>query len=109
MKKRHAVIYQIKDIGSVDYAFRAFDPKKFSFKDYKKVYELDVDASGKLYTDILEELFSLFNDYFRRPADFEGHSMSVSDVVVLDDKAYYCDAFAWSNMGDINEVIRNYP
>lgn len=109
MKKRHAVIYQINDIGSVDYAFRAFDPKKFSFKDYKKVYELDVDATGKLYTDILEELFSLFNDHFRRPADFEGHSMSVSDVVVLDGRAYYCDAFAWSNMGDINEVIRNYP
>lgn len=107
--KRHATIYQIADIGSVDYAFHKFDPKKFSFKDYKKVYELDVDATGKLYTDILEELFVLFNDYSRRPADFEGASMSVSDVVVLDDKAYYCDAFAWSNMGDINEVIRNYP
>lgn len=109
MSKRHATIYQIEDIAAVDYAFREFDPKKFSFKDYKKVYELDVDATGKLYTDILEELFSMFNDYFRRPQDFTGHSMSVSDVVVLDNKAYYCDAFAWSNMGDINEVIRNYP
>lgn len=109
MKKRHITIYQIKDIANVDYAYRSFDPKKFSFKDYSKVYSMDVDGTDKLYTDILEDLFSMFNDYFRRPKDFIGHSMSVSDVVVLDDKAYYCDAFAWSNMGDINEVIRNYP
>lgn len=108
MKTRHVTIYQIADIGAVDYAFRSFDPKKFSFKDYKKVYEMDVNSDGKLYTDILEELFMLFNDY-RRPRDFEGHSMSVSDVVVLDNNAFYCDAFAWSPMGDINDIIRNYP
>lgn len=107
MKKSHVVIYQIKDIGSVDYAFRSFDKNKFKFSDYQKVYELDVDEG--FYVDILENLFSMFNDYTHRPADFFGHSMSISDVVVINNKAYYCDAFAWSNMGDINEVIRNYP
>lgn len=109
MQTRHATIYQIKDIAAVDYAFREFDPKKFRFSDYQKVYELDVDGTDKLYTDILEELFSMFNDYSRRPKDFTGHSMSVSDVVVLDSKAYYCDAWAWSNMGDINDIIKNHP
>lgn len=109
MIRRHVTIYQVKDISTVDYAFREFDPKKFSFKDYQKVYEMDVDGTDKLYTDILEDLFIMFNNYFLRPKDFTGHSMSVSDVVVLDDKAYYCDAYAWSNMGNINEIIRNYP
>lgn len=107
MKKRHVVIYQIKNIGEVDYAYRDFDKNKFKFSDYKKVYEMDVEDG--FYADILENLFSIFNDYSRRPADFEGHSMSVSDVVVIDGKGYYCDAFAWSNMGDMNELIKNNP
>lgn len=107
MKKRHVVIYQIKDIGAVDYAFRSFDKSKFNFKDYHKVYEMDVDDG--FYVDILETLFSMFNQYHTRPKDFKGHSLSVSDIVVIDDKGYYCDAFAWSNMGDMNELIKNNP
>ncbi len=107
MKKRHVVIYQIKDVGSVDYAYRDFDKNKFRFSDYQQVYEMDVDDD--FYADILEQLFSLFNQYDKRPKDFEGHSMSVSDIVVIDGKGYYCDAFAWSNMGDMSELIRECP
>jgi len=107
MKKSHVVIYQIKNVAEVDYAFRSFDRTKFRFSDYQKVYEMDVEPG--FYVDILENLFSLFNRPDLRPKDFTGHSMSVSDVVVIDGKGYYCDAFAWSNMGDMNEVIKNCP
>lgn len=107
MKKRHVVIYQIKDIGAVDYAFRSFDKNKFKFSDYQKVYEMDVNDG--FYVDILETLFSIFNRYDTRPDDFTGHSLSVSDIVSIDGKGYYCDAFAWSNMGDMNELIRECP
>lgn len=37
----------------------------------------------------LESLFEKFN--LDRPEDFKGHSLSVSDVVVLEDRAYYVD------------------
>jgi len=43
--------------------------------------------------ELLEDLYAEFN--LAIPEDFRGHSMSVSDVVVLhqagEDSAYYCD------------------
>lgn len=93
---RHITIYQLKDIANTDYAFRSFDKNKFKMDDYKKVYEMDIDCTDMLYTDVLEELFYIFN--MQHPQDFKGHSLSISDVVFIDDKGYYCDAFAWSNV-----------
>lgn len=95
---RHVSIYQIEDIEHVDYAYRSFDKSKFNFNDYKKVYEMDVDDTGKIYADILEELYVIFNQPTLMPKDFRGHSMSISDVVYIDNKGFYCDAFAWSNI-----------
>ena len=41
----------------------------------------------------LEEVFRKFN--MDRPADFTGHSLSVSDVVVVRDQAFYVDSFGF--------------
>ena len=94
-------IHQIKDIGATDYAFRGFDPKKFNFKDYEERYEMEF-VSGMEQTDleICETIFTIFN--LRRPEDFKGHSLSMSDVIELtrngSTKFYYCDMCGFSKL-----------
>lgn len=63
-------------------------------EDYTLMYEGDLSAySGKTIEEKLEVLFEEFN--INKPADFMGHSMSVSDVVVVNDNAYYCDSIGF--------------
>ena len=66
----------------------------FNFKDYKKVY--DEMEEGEDNIDILDKLFEKFN--LAHPDDFHGHSLSVSDVIILDDKMYYCDSIGWKEI-----------
>ena len=87
-------IYQIKDIANTSYAFRGYDPNKFSCADYECVYEdAIVVAADKTQLEICEDLFYIFN--MQRPHDFTGHSLSMSDVIELINqgrsKFYYCD------------------
>lgn len=89
----HLKIYQInKERDDLNLKFRAFkeidqtDPKI-----YDKVFDAQADVSN------LEDAFMLFNSAERHPL-FYGHSMSVSDVVVTDDGAFYCDAFGFRKM-----------
>jgi hypothetical protein len=81
-------IYQIRNIRETDYAFRSYDEAKDMLKksDYKFVYTGDEELG-------LDGLFEKFN--ISIPCDFEGHSLSVSDVVVLNGTAYYCDFIGW--------------
>lgn len=65
----------------------------FNHWNYKKVYEGEVDGTGEPTYSILDDLFYLFNRCI--PKDFNGHSMSTSDVVVLDGVKYYCDSVGW--------------
>lgn len=68
---------------------------KFDFNQYKKVYENEIE--GETQADILlEDLFQKFN--LHHPKDFKGHSLSISDVVILDDVKYYCDCYGWVNV-----------
>lgn len=87
-------IYQIKDIENTSYAFRGYDPEKFNCADYECVYEDDVVvAADKSPLEICEDLFYIFNN--RRPRNFTGHSLSMSDIIELirlgHSKFYYCD------------------
>lgn len=68
----------------------------FSKLCYKKVYEGEIGSEGKEIWQILEDLFTKFNCF--HPNDFHGHSLSTSDVVVLDGVMYYCDSFGWVNI-----------
>lgn len=87
-------IYQIKNIGECDYAFRSWESAedKFDFDDYKEVYSGEVNNSFD-HPRLLEGLWVVFN--MRRPSDFTGHSISVSDVVLIDGISYYCDDVGW--------------
>lgn len=66
--------------------------------DYELVYEGIVGEFRGNAT--IEGIFTQFNTY--HPEDFRGHSLSVSDVIVIsmDDKdtAYYCDSFGFTEM-----------
>jgi hypothetical protein len=37
------------------------------------------------------------------PSDFRGHSLSVSDVVYLDGKYYYCDSFGYKELTNFED------
>ena len=65
---------------------------------YDLVYTGTLANNGNLCTaNILETLYEMFN--LAPPADYKGRSMSVSDVVVLNqdgqEQAYYVDSFGF--------------
>ena len=69
---------------------------------YSAVYEgiLDAAESRKSAQAVLDGLFEKFN--IAHPNDFRGHSMSVSDIVVLQEngveKAYYVDSLGFKEV-----------
>ena len=86
-------IKQIKDVDNCEYAFKHYNwcKDQIDLNDYKVVYEGELEYPEM--PNALEELFEIFN--IRRPEDFKGRSMSVSDIVEVDGKNYYCDAAGW--------------
>ena len=94
-------IYQLKSGNeTLDYRFEPLDSihrNGLSVKpeNYELVYEAPLTAK-----DDLESIYTRFN--VDRPADFTGHSLSVSDIVVLHqggkDTAHYCDRAGFSEV-----------
>lgn len=86
-------IKQIKDVENCEYAFKHYNQvkNKIDLKDYEVTYEGKLDYPEM--PDALEELFDIFN--VRRPNDFKGRSMAVSDIVEVEGKNYYCDEVGW--------------
>ena len=94
-------IYQLKGGNeTLDYRFEPLDSihrNGLSVKpeNYELVYEAPMTAK-----DNLESIYTRFN--VDRPADFTGHSLSVSDIVVLHqdgkDTAHYCDRVGFSEV-----------
>lgn len=83
-----------------DYLFRPYEKVEtdFDLNRYNLVYEGQIDTlETKVDTiDILDHLYKRFNVI--KPTDFKGHSLSVSDIVVIDDTYYYCDSFGWQEL-----------
>ena len=53
----------------------------------------DFEDSNKL-----EAIYTKFN--IDRPEDFKGHSLSVSDIIVMNDEAHYVDSFGFVDVSD---------
>ena len=70
---------------------KGWEEDKIDLKDYEVTYEGELDYPEM--PDALEELFDIFN--VRRPNDFKGRSMAVSDIVEVEGDNYYCDAVGW--------------
>ena len=94
-------IYQIKSGDETrDYRFEPYDRlqamgRSVNRANYDLVYTAPLDG-----TTTLEDIYRTFN--IEHPADFKGHSLSVSDVVVLHqggkDTAHYCDSFGFQQV-----------
>lgn len=92
-------IYQIDPEGNArDYMFLSHD----SLEDYemRRVdYRLEYVAP-LAETDTLDTIYERFN--IDRPEDFQGHSLSISDIVVMNRdgevKAYFVDSFGFTDV-----------
>ena len=85
-----------------DYRFMNLDfVKRHGMEVNRADYEL-VYIEPLTEKDTLEAIYERFN--IQRPTDFTGHSLSVSDVVVLNDgstvKAYYVDSIGFAELSD---------
>lgn len=102
-------IYQIKSGDETrEYRFEPYDHLQATGRsvdraNYDLVYTAPLDGKTTL-----EDIYRTFN--IDHPADFKGHSLSVSDVVVLHqggkDTAHYCDSFGFQQ---VPEFLRENP
>lgn len=102
MEERYA-IYQIKD-NSEERGYR------FMGLDFVTSHGMTVDAADYAFIyggrlsgeETLDSLYEKFN--LNHPAGYQGHSLSVSDVVVMQrdgqTKAYYVDSFGFEELPD---------
>ena len=96
-------IYQLKrDEDMRDYSFASMDELNrrgltVNPDNYEKVYE-----APKTAEDTLDSIYYRFN--MEHPADFRGHSLSVSDVIVFHengvDTAHYVDSYGFTAIPD---------
>ena len=83
-----------------DYRFMNLDfVKRHGMEVNRADYEL-IYVAPLTEKDTLDGIYERFN--IQRPADFTGHSLSISDVVVLNDgstvKAYYVDSIGFAEL-----------
>ena len=68
---------------------------------YKTVFDGNVDAED------LEDVFAVLN--FSQPVGYNGHSLSVSDIVEIEGSGYfYCDSFGFQELKDF-DVSKTEP
>ena len=102
-------IYQLRNEDSTrDYRFEPYDRLQAAGRTVDKSNYTEVYTAPLAAGTTLEDIYRIFNvDY---PADFKGHSLSVSDVVVLhqngQDTAHYCDSVGFQQ---VPEFLRENP
>ena len=98
----HFTIYQIRD-GSPggDYEFKGMDYIRQKGMEVRPEYYQEVYMGALVPGTTLEDLYIQFNGP-KMPEGFTGHSLSVSDVVVVHkegvDHAYYVDRFGYEEI-----------
>lgn len=102
-------IYQLRESGERTYQFMGMrEASNFGFEIHGEDYEL-IYSDRLGMGDTLNSLYEKFN--INHPQDFTGHSLSVSDVVVMrkngESKAYYVDSFGFTELPEfIHERLR---
>ena len=105
-------IYQLKQGDETrDFRFEPYDRLQAAGNVVDKAnYELVYSAPLALGTS-LEDIYTRFN--IDHPADFKGHSLSVSDVVVLhqnrQDAAHYVDSFGYKEVPEFLQEQKQQP
>ena len=92
-------IYQInKELDTENALFMGFDfAEKHGGVD-PSVYKCVFD--GSLNCSDIEEVYALCNT--EHPIGYNGHSLSVSDIVELDDGCYFCDSIGFKKLADFD-------
>lgn len=63
--------------------------------DYESIYTGYI--AGNDPVEVLEKIYIKFN--LNHPSDYKGRSLSVSDLVALEDTGtYFCDSFGWKKI-----------
>mgnify|MGYP000414720820 FL=1 len=119
-ESRRFAIYQMDSGDEHTYQFMGIESAKslgytIDGKDYRMVY-----AAPWMPTITLDNIFERFN--IDRPEDFRGHSLSVSDVIVINRgaeiTAYYVDSFGFQKLPEFvqqrmnileHNSVRAYP
>ena len=102
-------IYQLRNEDSTRvYRFEPYDRLQAAGRTVDKANYMEVYAAPLAVGTTLEDIYRTFN--VDHPADFRGHSLSVSDVVVLhqngQDTAHYCDSVGFQQ---VPEFLRENP
>lgn len=83
---------------AINPTFRVDSEKKlYKIGDYKIVYSYNTIAVEDSIEDLLENIFLQFNSG-RKPEGYNGHSLSVSDIVEVDNNLYICDNVGWKQI-----------
>ena len=86
--------------------FRVEKGEELKRKNYNYTYSEFYTEPAKDDYEVLEQLFCIFN-MGKKPIGYEGHSLSVGDIVVLKNnifdheekgRAYVCDIFGWKQV-----------
>ena len=100
-------IYQITDDSpGREYEFMDLNfIERHGYQVKKEDYEL-IYSDKMFYGDTLDSLYEKFN--IAHPADYTGHSLSVSDIVVLNEngnvKAYFVDSISFRELPDFLQL-----
>ena len=116
----NAILYQMKDIdenhGKIFQGLK--DDLEINLNDYEQVAEIGLKEFRKVFNNdiqgMLEAIFSYGNgsSEFRRNHS-NARSISVSDIIEIDGKYYYCDTFGFKDVTDkvktkTEEAVQNY-
>ncbi len=102
-------IYQTDNSNIIFMPFKEEMKKSFSLDryGYQKVFEGECQLSTNPYIT-LEEIFTRFNRD-DRPNPTTMRSLSISDIVILDGRTYYCDSIGFKEISmTIKKRCRRY-
>ena len=71
---------------------------------YKLKYSYETESEVNDAT-LLEKVFEKFN--IDHPQDYKGHSLSVSDIIAIDDKHYYCNSIGFKEIKFGKRIMEN--
>lgn len=79
-------------------ALKLSKKEHIDFSIYELVHEDRSVANWQNDSDLLEYLFSLYNDPYKDDLMPKMRRMSVSDIVEIDGRLYYCEPIGWKEI-----------
>ena len=76
---------------------------KPSKNNYQEIYEGEI---AQFDTRTLDTLFAQFQG--QKPASYKGHSLSISDIIHIDDKYYYVDDIGFVQLNDFDNGTADF-